>query len=90
MRNLNSSKAGSSSKIPCLGWYMTVCFKTQNRILPFGLSFKLLVKHRRERVSLKSRRCSDKSFLYIFASPSQSLYIAAGFKNEVDVVLKRG
>lgn len=90
MRNLSSSKAGSRSKIPCLGCYMTVCFKTQNKILLFGLSFKLLVKHRQECVSLKSRWCSDKSFPYIFASPSQSLHVAVGFKDEVDVVLKRG
>jgi len=90
MRKPNSSKAGSSSKIPCLGCYMTVCLQTQNKILPFGLSFKLLVKHCDERVSLKSRCCSGKSFLYIFASPSQSLYVAAGFKDKADMVLKRG
>lgn len=89
MRNLNSSRAGSSSEIPCLGCYMTVCFKTENKILPFGLSFKFLVKHRQECVSLKSGCCSDKSFPYIFASPSQR-YIAAGFKDEVDMVLKKG
>lgn len=90
MRNLSSSKAGSSSKIPCLGCYMTVCFKTQKKILSFGLSFKLIVQHYQEPVSLKSRCCSDKSFLYILVSPSQSLHIAVGFMDEVDTASKRG
>lgn len=90
MRNLNSSRAGSSSKVPCLGCCMAVCFKPQNKTLPFGLSFRLLIKHCQECVSLKSRCCSDKSFPHVFVSPSQSLYVAAGFKDEVDTVLKRG
>lgn len=90
MRNFNSSRAGSCSEVPCLGCYMAVCFKPQNKTLPFGLSFRLLIKRCQERVSLKSRCCSDKSFPHVFVSPSQSLYAAAGFKDEVDVVLKRG
>lgn len=90
MRNLSSSRAGSSSKVPCLGCYMAVCFKPQNKTLPFGLSFRLLIKHCQECVSLRGRCCSDKSFPHVFVSPSQSLCVAAGFKDEADVVLKRG